>query len=164
MAIKFFLVPVANLDDAERELNAFLRSHRVLSTERNWVDQGAASYWAVSVDYLESSGPVANSSAARDSIRGKVDYRQVLSPEEFAQFATLRDLRKEIATTEAVPVYTVFTNEQLATMVRQRITTKADVEKIAGVGDARVVKYADRFLSVLNSFNEVTNAPSRPVV
>jgi hypothetical protein len=40
-----------------------------------------------------------------------------------------------------VPVYTIFTNEQLAQMVQSRATTKAALEKIAGVGDARIEKY-----------------------
>ena len=67
--------------------------------------------------------------------RVKVDYREVLSPEDFAVFARLRQVRKEIAQDDAVPVYTVFTNEQLAQMVQGRATTKAALEKIAGVGD-----------------------------
>jgi superfamily II DNA helicase RecQ len=73
-------------------------------------------------------------------------------------------LRKEIAAAEAVPVYTIFTNEQLATMVREHVITKGDLEKIAGVGDARVLKYADRFLAVQNSKGNVTDASSGPPV
>ena len=94
----------------------------------------------------ESSGsPAARNGAAR----GKVDYREVLSPEDFAVFARLRQVRKEIAQAEAVPVYTVFTNEQLAQMVQARATTKAALEKIAGVGDARIEKYGARVLEFL---------------
>ena len=81
--------------------------------------------------------------------RAKVDYKEVLKPEEFAVFARLRELRKEMAQAEAVPVYTIFTNEQPAQMVRSRATTKAALEKVAGVGDARIEKYGTRFLEVL---------------
>jgi superfamily II DNA helicase RecQ len=81
--------------------------------------------------------------------RNKVDYRDVLSPEDFAVFAKLRELRKAIAQGEAVPVYTIFTNEQLAQMVQGRATTKAALEKIAGVGDARIEKYSGRVLELL---------------
>ena len=49
-----------------------------------------------------------------------------------------------IAKDEAVPVYMVFTNEQLAQMVRRR-PSKADLDKIAGVGEARIQKYGDAF-------------------
>ena len=39
------------------------------------------------------------------SERGRVDYREVLSPEQFALFVKLRALRQGIAKDEAVPVY-----------------------------------------------------------
>ena len=50
--------------------------------------------------------------------KNKVDYKEILTPEQFAVFARLRELRKEIASREAVPVYTIFTNEQLSQMVQ----------------------------------------------
>ncbi len=40
-------------------------------------------------------------------------------------FVKLRDWRKETAVREAVPVYTVFMNEQLAAMVQNKVSTKA---------------------------------------
>jgi superfamily II DNA helicase RecQ len=164
MTLKFFLIPIANLVQAEAELNAFLRSHRVLKTDRNGVDEGASSFWAICVDYLDGSSAQETVTGKREAIRGKIDYRLTLPPDEFEQFARLRELRKEIAAAEAVPVYTIFTNEQLATMVREHVITKGDLEKIAGVGDARVLKYADRFLAVQNSKGNVTDASSGPPV
>jgi hypothetical protein len=46
--------------------------------------------------------------------RPKIDYKDVLKPEEFEVFSRLRDWRKSVAEKEAVPGYTVLTNEQLA--------------------------------------------------
>jgi superfamily II DNA helicase RecQ len=40
-----------------------------------------------------------------------------------------------------VPVYAVFTNEQLAKMVTGGVVTKAALEKIDGVGEAKATKY-----------------------
>ena len=95
----------------------------MLSVERHWVEQGSASFWTFCVDYLEPS-----SSSAADgrqlSQRGKVDYKEVLKPEEFAVFARLREVRKEMAQTEGVPVYTIFNNEQLAQMVQARASDR----------------------------------------
>ena len=50
-----------------------------------------------------------------------------------------------------MPVYTIFTNEQLAQMVQARATTKAALEQVAGVGDARIEKYGARMLEVLRT-------------
>jgi superfamily II DNA helicase RecQ len=135
MAYRFFVVPIRNPEPGQGEINAFLRSHRVLAVERRWVEQGENSGWSFCVDYLESAGSSPTSSKDHGS-RMKVDHREPLSPEDFAVFARLRELRKEIAQSEAVPIYMVFTNQQLAQMVQARATTKAAREQIAGMGDA----------------------------
>jgi len=148
MAFKFFTIPIHDAGQAEGELNGFLRSHRVLSVDRRWVEEGASSFWSFCVDYLETSSG-AMGDGRQSAQRGKVDYKEVLSPEEFAVFARLREVRKEIAAAEAVPVYTIFTNEQLARMVQTKAADRAGLEKIAGVGDARIDKYGTRMLAVL---------------
>ncbi len=148
--------------EAQEELNGFLRSHRVLAVDRYFVDQGTNSFWSVCVDYLEGA-----TGSERHNGRGgkpKVDYREVLSAEDFAVFAQLRQWRKEAATAEGVPVYMVFTNEQLAHMVRQRVATKTDLAKIDGVGDARVEKYGEAVLEILRRASEgMDEACGKPV-
>ncbi len=151
MAFKFLTVPIQDTSGAAGELNGFLSSHRVLSVDRRWVEQGASSFWSFCIDYLDgaSSAPPGDRRNGPPQ-RGKgVDYKEVLNPDDFRVFAGLRDLRKEIAQAEAVPVYTIFTNEQLAEMVKGRATTKTALEKIAGIGDARLEKYGARFLERL---------------
>jgi superfamily II DNA helicase RecQ len=81
--------------------------------------------------------------------RGKVDYREVLSEKDFSLFAALREWRKSLANQEGVPVYQVFTNEQLAQVVRNKVCSKADLAAIPGVGEARVTKYSDSLLMYL---------------
>ncbi len=114
MAYYFAIVPARSPELAQAELNAFLRGHRVLTVDRRWVELGENSYWAICVDYLESAGSSAQNQQGKNGSRNKIDYRERLSAEDFAIFARLRQLRKEISQAEAVPVYMVFTNEQLA--------------------------------------------------
>jgi len=40
MQLKLFILPVKNLDAAEAEMNAFLRSHRVLTVKREFMSDG----------------------------------------------------------------------------------------------------------------------------
>jgi superfamily II DNA helicase RecQ len=148
MAFRFITVPIQDSGQAEAELNAFLRNHKVLSVDRRWVEQGASSFWSFCLDYLETATG-GTGDGRTGGQRGKVDYKEVLSPEEFALFARLREVRKEIAQAEAVPVYTIFTNEQLAQMVQAKVRDKAGLEKIAGIGDARIDKYGSRMLEAL---------------
>jgi superfamily II DNA helicase RecQ len=51
-----------------------------------------------------------------------------------------------VAEKEGVPVYVVFTNEQLAEMVKKKVSSKAALKEIEGVGEARVEKYGDAVL------------------
>lgn len=154
MAYRCFLVPVRNGGEAEEELNRFLRGHRVLSVDRRWVDLGTESFWSFCVDYQESAQPGAASGRGPIGARGRVDYREVLSPEEFAAFAKLRDLRQSISKEEGVPVYHVFTNEQLAAMVQKGAKTRADLGRIDGIGESRVEKYGERFLTCLKTHRD----------
>ena len=40
MQLKLFILPVKNMDAAEAEMNAFLRSHRVLTVKREFMSDG----------------------------------------------------------------------------------------------------------------------------
>lgn len=112
MQLKVFAVPAQGGEELVEEMNKFLRAHRVLSIEKRLVEQGGA-YWSFCVEYLERGGEGGGPGTADRAKRG-VDYKEILSTEDFAVFAKLRDLRKEMAEKEGVPPYAVFTNEQLA--------------------------------------------------
>lgn len=163
MPYEFFVVPIHDDGAAATALNKFLSTHRVLAVERRWVEQGAQSFWAFCVDWLVGPSPASKPDGA-PSHRNKVDYKAVLPPAEFQVFAALRDWRKRAAEAEAVPLYAVFTNQQLAAMVQNRVRSKADLGKITGVGDARVEKYGNDLLALLaapeNCPNEANGPPA----
>lgn len=150
MALKFFQVPARGCETTEDELNQFLRSHKVLRTDRRWVEQGDDSFWAICVDYMETSKTKSSEKQAGQSERQRVDYREVLSPDEFDRFSALRDWRKKRAAEDGVPVYTVFTNEHLAQIVQAKVQTKADLERIEGLGQNRIEKSGERLIQFLN--------------
>lgn len=153
MPLRTFLIPVTDAGDACQSLNQFLRQVRVLSIERRFVDLGLQSFWSVIVDYLEAE-PKALLQNASSKFRNKVDYQEVLSPAAFATYSRLREFRKQLSQSEGVPVYAIFTNEQLAEIAKNQITTKAGLEAVDGIGGARLSKYGDLLLRVLNSREE----------
>ncbi len=83
----------------------------------------------------------------------------MLSERDFAQFAELRNLRKALAEREGLPAYALFTNEQLAEMVRRRVDSVAAMGKIEGVGPARLEKYGEAFVQALRRLQERADAP-----
>lgn len=153
--LKLFILPLKNLAPAEQEMNGLLRSHRVLAVKKEFVPDGENSFWTFCVEYLES--PVGTSSSGNAVGKGpKVDYREVLNATDFALFSRLRDFRKTTAEKEAVPVYAIFTNDQLAEMVKRKAKTKAALREIEGVGESRVEKHGEAVLALLNE-------PTNPV-
>jgi superfamily II DNA helicase RecQ len=148
MPFRIFLIPVLYGDDATQELNAFIASHRVALIERRWIEQGNQSAWAFCVEYVLASPTLPGQPRSQLS-RNRIDYKTILSPDEFTIFSLLRELRKELSQQEGVPVFALFSNEQLAQMVQRRCSSKADLLGIEGIGEAKVDKYAQRLLPTL---------------
>ncbi|MDG4596605.1 MAG: HRDC domain-containing protein [Candidatus Contendobacter sp.] len=144
MHLRFFTIPIHGGDAVAAELNRFLGAHRILTIDRSLVQDGANSAWALCVSFEPAADPSQPSKRG-----GKVDYREVLNEQDFAVFARLRTLRKELADGEGIPAYAVLTNEQLAEIVQRRVQSAAALREIAGVGEARVEKYGEAFLRLL---------------
>ena len=144
MPFKFFTIPVRDPQAAEASLNAFVGARRVITVERQFVANGDNSLWAVCVSYVE-----AESRPSPDKRQGRVDYRELLPPEEFAVFAKLRALRKELAEREGVPLFAICSNDQLADMVRRRLMSLEGLGGLGGVGKARLEKYGEAFVGLL---------------
>lgn len=149
-----FVVPIKNVGEAEAEMNGFLRGHRVLTVKKEFVPDGENSFWSFCVEYLDGATPVTGGGRRAP----KVDYKEVLTPEEFEIFSRLRDWRKAEAGKEAVPVYAVFTNEQLAQVVQRKIDSKAGLKEIEGVGEARVEKYGDALLKLVGELTTTSSS------
>ena len=147
MRVKFFACSCRGDDETSDSIDQFLNSHRIVSVEKNFVQDGHASFWAICVTYVDQTA----ASRPPASKRGKVDYREILPQAEFAVFAKLRNLRKQIADREGVPAYALFTNEQLAAMVTRRVSTQTALRDIDGVGEARIQKYGADVLAILRA-------------
>ena len=145
MQFKLFSIPASGDREAEEELNRFLRSHRAVSVQRELVQTGPAASWCFCVEYLLGPQP----SGARNGRGGRVDYKTILSDEDFRLFARLREVRKQLAAQEAVPVYAVCTNEHLAAIARTRPTSLSELASIDGFGESKTTKYGKVLLETV---------------
>lgn len=148
MKLLFFTIPVFGPGPEIEELNRALATERVVAIDRQLVQAGAGSAWAVCVTV---AGGARESTPAGLSRESKVDWKAVLPPEQFEVYARLRLLRKVVAEREGVPPYAVFNNEQLAEIVRRGVRNSAELGAIPGVGAARVEKYGVQFLAELRA-------------
>jgi hypothetical protein len=74
MKVRFFSVPAATPEAEAEALNSFLANHRVLTLEKQFVQQGAQSYWSICVSYIDGAQPVR---AQLGGKRERIDYREV---------------------------------------------------------------------------------------
>ncbi len=125
------------------ELNAFLASQRIAAVAHHIVPAGGASLLVFVVECAQGQAPRSASGAV------KVDYRDEFSAEQFAVFSRLREQRKRWAEAEGLPVYALFTNAQLAELVRRRPASLADLGQIEGLGSVRVQKYGAILLELV---------------
>lgn len=153
MNYRVFSLPAFGDEAAELSLNEFLARHKIIQVDRQFIEQGGLSYWSLCVGYQSQS--VSTSVPAK---KARVDYKEVLNEEEFAIYAALRELRKQQAEKDGIPVFGVFTNEQLAIMVQKKIKNAAQLKSINGVGDSKLTRYGEVFLKELNRFWNTGNA------
>jgi superfamily II DNA helicase RecQ len=146
MPFEFIQIPANGQGSAKEELNRLLRGGRIATVKKEFVSNGDDSFWAFCIEFLDGS-------LSADKSRGgpKIDYKEVLDEAQFAVFARLRDLRKALSDKEAIPAYSIFTNEQLAAMVTGKVDSLAAMGTIPGVGAARLEKYGAAFLAQLTS-------------
>ena len=149
MQFRVFKIPCRGDLDLEDSFNCFLRSHRIVSVSKELAKLPEGMAWCFCVEYLDLETRTSDSSLKKS--KDRIDYKDVLSEEEFVLFVQLRDLRKELSLRDAVPLYTIFTNDQLAKMVQGDCNTVSDLRKIPGLGEAKIQKYADEFLRILSS-------------
>ena len=145
MEVKIFTIRIHDRESVD-ELNRFLASHRITSIDREFIPDGQNSAWSICVT-VQTGEP--RHSSAKD--KDRIDYREVLSESDFRIYAKLRTLRKELSEKDGVPAYRLFTNEQLAEIVRQTVTSAERLVEINGVGPARVEKYGDAFLAIMRA-------------
>jgi len=127
-------------------LNRFLRGNRIVQTRKELVSIDDVSHWSILVEFLYSS-----EKNAGESVKSKVDYKDILTPEEFTLFSKLREVRKKLAEENGLPVYAVCTNEQLAEIAKRKPKSLSECMQIEGIGQGKAEKYVPALLECVNS-------------
>jgi len=134
-----FLLPL-HADSPEQEaLNRFLRGHRIVQARKELITTNAESHWAILLEYLDT--PNTENSSGEQSVKSKVDYKEILNAADFSLFSKLREVRKKLAEENGLPVYAVCTNEQLAEIAKRRPKNLAECMQIDGIGQGKADKY-----------------------
>ena len=128
MQFKIFTIPIADDGTAIDEMNRFLRAHKVLESEQQLVSTKNGTFWHFCIKYLANAQP-----DSKPQNLSKIDYKEVLDDKTFSVFSVLREIRKKIAEEEGMPVYAVFTNEELAGIASLDEITPQNIKSVKGI-------------------------------
>jgi ATP-dependent DNA helicase RecQ len=78
--------------------------------------------------------------------------KRAVFPEEL--FETLRKMRRELAASEGVPPYVVFSDKTLQAMCETLPSDKDEMLSIPGVGSVKFEKYGQKFMEVIREWRE----------
>lgn len=120
---------------------------------------------------LDSKGGLKLAEAARPILKGdeKVSFREETKPsgkrtrkskasasvssQDSALWEKLRETRMDIAKEQGIPAYVIFHDATLMEMMEKRPASLEAMARISGVGEAKLEKYGEIFLKVINSLN-----------
>ena len=140
MQIKIFDILASASEQDIEVVNKFIRGHKVVDIDKQfYVSSDNIGHWSLCLTYLESQVPQPQNSQFEK--REKIDYKEVLTAEDFEKFTRLRVVRKLIATNDAVPAYAVFTDAELAQIAQLPSIDTTMLKRISGIGDKRIAKY-----------------------
>ncbi|MBF0452068.1 MAG: HRDC domain-containing protein [Candidatus Magnetomorum sp.] len=153
--IKAFTLPI-HVDSAiETEMNAFLKSHKVINIRKEFANNSDNLYWCFLVEYVAEESESAKQNKA---VKNTIDYKEVLSPEDFSVYAQIREWRKEVAEKNGLQLYAILKNEQMATIAQEKITSLDKLAQIPGIGEQRIKKYGKDILEIMKNIVKMNPA------
>jgi len=151
MLIKIFSIPFSSLlcDFDDQSMQEFIKDKEVVSiTEYHFV-RNDIPYLAFIIKYFpfrkEIQAETANSKNRRDQ---EESWKKILTESDMGLFNILREWRSNRSRKEGVPPYILFTNLQLAQIVKKRPQSAAELMQIEGIGKAKSEKYGEEILSI----------------
>ena len=142
MKIRIFTIPVLGGEGLVEEMNRFLSSKKIIRTREKLVKNGSdGMFWSFTIRYIDDIN-----TPERERLQQKVDYKSLLSDEEFSRFSVMRAIRKKVAGEDGVPPYAVFTDWELSELSKSENLTMETMREIKGIGEKKLEKYGQFFL------------------
>jgi superfamily II DNA helicase RecQ len=142
MKIRIFTIPVLGGEGLVEEMNRFLSSKKIIRTREKLVKNGSdGMFWSFTIRYIDDIN-----TPERERLQQKVDYKTLLSDEEFSRFSVMRVIRKKVAGEDGVPPYAVFTDWELSELSKSENLTMETMREIKGIGEKKLEKYGQFFL------------------
>ena len=130
-------------DDLVRD---FLKDKELLSFKEYFFIRNDIPYLTFVLSYFPHRAEVDSKLSMKE--KKPEAWRENLSEADMGLFNLLRDWRSQKSKKEGVPPYILFTNQQLADIVKKRPQTIAELTQIDGIGNGKSQKYGGDILGI----------------
>jgi superfamily II DNA helicase RecQ len=132
-------------DDEVRE---FLKDKEVISITDFHFVKNDVPYLTFILRYFPHRAEVESKTTGKEKREQDDDWKKLLTEADMGLFNILRDWRSQRCKKDGVPPYILFTNLQLAMIVKKRPQSLAELTQIDGIGKGKAQKYGDEVLSI----------------
>ncbi len=140
---KIFAVP---LSGSCEELNDFMCSHRIVEIDKQYSNNGENEGWHFCIGYIQDENHLPTGVGVTNDKKDRIDLKSTMNDETYRRFSHLREIRKRIANEEAIPAYSVFSNEELIAISKLPHITVEAIRGIGNINPIKISKYASRFI------------------
>lgn len=125
----------------DEEIDKFLINKKLKSYEVRFFSEKNSHYWTLFIEYDEI---IDKKNRTPEVIK--------LTDEEKHFLLRLKELRKNLADKNGVPVYVVATNKELLGVVKNKPKTLESLKNIDGFGKRKLEKYGKDLIQLVNNY------------
>lgn len=130
----------------DEEVREFMKDKELISVHDYFFVKNNIPYLTFVLKYFPHRAEVDQKLAPK----GKRDesWRSSLSEKDMGLFNLLRDWRSQRCKKDGLPPYVLFTNQQLAMIVKKRPQSQTELMQINGIGNGKAQKFGEEILAI----------------
>ncbi len=156
MLVRIMTLPfhsaMGGFDDSE--LRNFIKDKDVIAIQDHLFIRNEVPYLTLIIKYFLLRAEDAISKPVQQNTKRVENWKELLSEADLGLFNMLREWRSRQCQKEGVPPYILFTNKQLAEIVKLRPQTVSEIGKVEGVGTTKIEKYGIDVLRIFQPSGE----------
>jgi superfamily II DNA helicase RecQ len=150
MLIKVISLPFDSLFGGFRddEVREFLKDKELISSQEYFFVKNDIPYLSFVLRYFPNRIENETKLQTKDKQESNEEWKKLLTDADMGLFNILRDWRSQRCKKDGVPPYILFTNQQLAMIVKKRPQSISELTQIDGIGKGKAQKYGEEVLSI----------------
>lgn len=145
----------------DEEVREFIKDKEIISITDYHFVKNDVPYLTFILKYFPHRLEIETKPVQKEKREQDEEWKKSLTEADMGLFNMLRDWRSQRCKKEGVPPYILFTNLQLAMIVKKRPQSLAELTQIDGIGKGKSQKYGEEILSI-SKINIESQAEAKP--